>query len=183
MVLDAKKKSINEAGKRIAVLRQKIEKANSIREEIARIRWEMGAVQVRLMEKEREVINELCNMVFDIEPSETTDPIEIAERENVCAYVNGSVLTKKYIEPDYRIVRSLLPGDGDYKSYITPQPVIINEFGEPIDTSLVPNPKALARVDTVNQRSVLSGLAHAAHLVNLLAFYTNIILPYNLPFK
>ncbi len=111
----------------------------------------------------------------------------------------------------YRLVRSILPSDGDYLTYfkdsqqkddrlkdethqlddldrhylnqsyyngrnnsLTTSTTIPGSFGGTIS--------ALAS-KSIDRRTILSGLTYTVQFVNLIAFYLNILLPYNLPHR
>lgn len=111
----------------------------------------------------------------------------------------------------YRIVRSILPSDGDYLSYLKDsqqkddkskddsnqlddidrhfqnQTVTNNRHNSLIHNSQIASGSISSSLLNTNRyidrHAILSGLTYTVQFVNLIAFYLNIVLPYNLPHR
>jgi hypothetical protein len=130
-------------------------------------------------------------------------------------YVNGRwILSNDHVI--YRLVRSVLPSDGDYMSYyrISQQKDDkmkddSQQFGEDFERQFsnqssqknnnlttsssffsplsynqnnnINNFQALINSKSIDRRTILSGLSYTVQFANLIAFYLNILLPYNIP--
>lgn len=180
-----------------------------------------NALKVRLIEYEKQRIDELNRFVFDlteIKPKMEEDILQKSTRTALkdarqTIYVNGRwILANDHVL--YKILRSILPSDGDYLTFFRDlQPKddkskdieshqfddIDEHFPAAAHSTLTQNPKSLWTSTTtpnllrsisaslnsthkfINKHAILSGLTYIVQFVNLIAFYLNIVLPYNLP--
>lgn len=107
-------------------------------------------------------------------------------------YVNGRwIFANDHVI--YQIINSTLPTDGDYicfmKEWNNSEKDFETENIEPIisyprlgvSSTNMNSPTANSALESSNRANFLSGLTHTVQFVNLIAFYLNILLPYNLP--
>lgn len=110
-------------------------------------------------------------------------------------YVNGRwIFANDHVV--YRIINSTLPTDGDYICFM--KEWLKNENRQKefetediearnlnprhgISSITTNNTTTSFTLDSSNRANFLSGLTHTVQFVNLIAFYFNILLPYNLP--
>lgn len=178
-----------------------------------------SALKLRLIEYEKQRIEELNRLIFDlaeIKPKMEEDILQKSTRTALkdarqTIYVNGRwILANDHVL--YKIVRSILPSDGNYLTFFRDhQPkddkgkdsesqfedidehfqshtTVSNRTGSALWTSTA-NPVLLRSISAtlnsthkfINKHAILSGLTYTVQFVNLIAFYLNIVLPYNLP--
>jgi hypothetical protein len=124
-------------------------------------------------------------------------------------YVNGRwILANDHVI--YRIVRSILPSNGDYLTYfkdsqqkndkLKDESHQLDDIERHYQNQMNPNNRnnsllwtsssslSYGAIQTptnqlVDRQSILSGLTYTVQFVNLIAFYLSLILPYNIPHK
>ncbi|CAF0766473.1 unnamed protein product [Didymodactylos carnosus] len=129
----------------------------------------------------RQRINEICKYIFPIEETFDTDEasgiestvramINNAEQTTVDATGQWSEYDDQSFNKKFRIVASCLPGNGDYAFDKLLQ----------IKTDSIENANSLSSSTSHQLNEIMSGLSHACQLINILAFYLNITLPFRL---
>lgn len=171
-------------------------------------------LKLRLIEYEKLRIDELNRFVFDlseIKPKLDEDILQKSTRTALkdarqTVYVNGRwIWANDHVL--YRIVRSILPSDGDYLSYLKDSQQKddkLKDDSNQLDElerqfqnqsslnnrhSLLSNSQSSNSATgsssvlptNTNRHAIISGLTYTVQFVNLIAFYLNIVLPYNLP--
>ena len=170
----------------------------------------LRALKLKLIDHQRQRIDELNKLIFDL--TEMKPKEEDVLQKSMCTntlkdarqtvYVNGRwILANDQVI--YRIVRSILPTDGDYLAYFKDasqksdklkdeshqlddidrqyQSQSNNATSRNMLASNLPSQLSLSPTSKLVDRStILSGLTYTVQFVNLIAFYLNILLPYNL---
>lgn len=182
-----------------------------------------NALKLRIVEFEKQRIEELNRYVFDLAEIKSKVEEDILQKSTRTAlkdarqtiYVNGRwILANDHVL--YKILRSILPADGDYLTFFrdlqpkddnskhdieSQQFDDIDEHFPAASHSTIFNPKSLLTSTSasnitrsisisinstqkfINKHAILSGLTYTVQFVNLIAFYLNIVLPYNLPHR
>ncbi|CAF0800255.1 unnamed protein product [Brachionus calyciflorus] len=177
---------------------------------LAKINNEFNILKIRLIEYEKQRIAELNKQIFEL--------VEIKQKEEdilqkstrtalkdarQTVYVNGRwILANDHVI--YRILKSTLPADGDYRPFINDlhqkddkikeelqeeidplytlgKKISTSPLNSPLSNSNLTNSLITNTYKSIDRRTILSGLTHIVQFVNLAAFYLNILLPYNLP--
>jgi len=176
-------------------------------------------LKLRLIEYEKQRIDELNRFVFDLAEIKSKLDEDILQKSTRTAlkdarqtvYVNGRwIWANDHVL--YKIVRSILPSDGDYLSHFNDSQQkddklkdeshqfddidrhfqnqsIGSNRNNPALWASTANSHLLRSISVatnsthkfINKHAILSGLTYTVQFVNLIAFYLNIVLPYNLP--
>nr|AWV66631.1 beclin 1-associated autophagy-related key regulator [Brachionus rotundiformis] len=181
----------------------KIKKCKDIKKELENMTMEknrnINGLKFQLIDYQKKRINQLNEEIFEI--------IEIKQKEEdmtqkstltalkdarQTVYVNGRwIFANDHVI--YRIINSTLPTDGDYICYInewlkneerqyeSEEIEVRNSYPRIGISSIASNSPQNTKLDSSNRTTILSGLTHTVQFVNLIAFYFNMLLPYNLP--
>lgn len=179
--LDTVKEKNESRVMRLPRYKERVEKlqyyvANNMRVEIRERRSKVEKAKLELKQVVKKNIEDLIGYIFPIfkidpisksgEDLESTDTVSALAEATRTSYIRGKwVFMDSSGELHYRIVAPTLPGSGDYSAYSVW--VAANKNGVPDNEKIEQN----------QAYNISAALCYTTQLVNLLAFYLDVILP------
>ncbi|EEB19373.1 conserved hypothetical protein [Pediculus humanus corporis] len=156
--------------------------ANNMKAEIRHRRNKVAKAEMELRKLVQKNVNDLISYIFPIskidaiskstEELESTDTVTALAEATRTSYVRGKwVFMDSTGDLHYRIVAPTLPGSGDYSAYS--DWVAANKNNHPGNEKLNEN----------QAYNISAALCYTAQLVNLLAFYLDVLLPNRLTYS
>ncbi|RNA03909.1 Beclin 1-associated autophagy-related key regulator [Brachionus plicatilis] len=204
--VNALNEQMSEKKQDISLCSEKIKKCKEIKKKLENMTIEktkeLNELKLLLIEYQKKRIYQLNKEIFDITEIKQKEE-DMTQKSTLTAlkdalqtvYVNGRwIFANDHVI--YRIINSTLPTDGEYissmkewlknedrhKEYETEDMETRNSYPRLGASSIAINSSTSGpTLDSSNRPTIISGLTHTVQFVNLIAFYFNILLPYNLP--